>query len=290
MLKLLHLLDFYQGLGRRFRTRPSTASGILLMSCGGLGDTILFAYVLPRFLEMARKGETGTLLLRSDARKMEFLLPPEITVRDVDFRRLAKDLFYRRRVCEALFQAHYRLLVATDFLRHPYLDEVLAAACKAAESAAMEPRPWRKYDKTLRRNRRLYSRLFDSGPAHLDKVVRWSRFADWLTHSNNPLPLARLAETGLPPPARLNTPMVVIQPLSAVKQKQVPLSIQQRIIDSLPAAYRVVLTGAAKDLDRNLEYRVLLENPKVTFDSSTFEEVVPLLRAAAFDASHSPGW
>ncbi len=280
MLKLFHLLDFHQGLRRRFRTRPSTPSGVLLMSCGGLGDTVLFAYVLPRFLEMAHNGETVTLLLRGDARKMEFLFPPEITVRDVDFRRLAKDLFYRRRICEALFQAHYRLLVATDFLRHPYLDEVLAAACGAPESAAMEPRPWRKYDSTLRRNRRLYSRLFDSGPAHLDKVVRWSRFAEWLTGTTGPPPLARLAETHLPPPARLNAPAVVIQPFSAVKRKQIPLSIHQRIIDSLPAAYRVVLTGAAQDLDRNPEYRVLLENPRVAFDSSSFEEVVPLLRAA----------
>ncbi len=250
------------------------------MSCGGLGDTVLFAYVLPRFLEMAHNGETVTLLLRSDARKMEFLFPPEITVCDVDFRRLAKNILYRRRVCETLFQAHYRLLVTTDFLRHPFLDEVLAAACAAPESAAMEPRPWRKYDTTLHRNRRLYNRLFDSGPARLDKVIRWSRFADWLTRSSVPPPLARLAETHLPPAVRLNAPIVVIQPFSAVKQKQIPLSIHQQVIDSLPAAYRVILTGATQDLDRNPEYRVLLKNPRVTFDSSTFEEVVPLLRAA----------
>ena len=76
-------------------------------------------------------------------------------------------------------------------MRHPDMDEALLAAALAPEAVAMEPRPWRKYDARLGRNRRLYGRLFDSGDPLQDKVVRWSRFADWLSGAEeSPPPVA----------------------------------------------------------------------------------------------------
>ena len=135
-----------------------------------LGDTVLFAHVVEQFVSLAEKDEPVTVLLRADAMKMAFLLPADVRVLGVNFDHLRKDLGYRRRVTEDIFKAHYRLVVHTDYLRHPDLDEALLAAAQAPEAVAMEPRPWRKYDARLAANRALYTRLFDSGPPVQDKI------------------------------------------------------------------------------------------------------------------------
>ena len=171
MIKPFRILDWWLNRKRRSRPRSGTARGVLLISSGGLGDTVLFAHVAERFVSLAEKDEPVTVALRADAMKMAFLLPADVRVLGVDFDHLRKDLGYRRRVTDGIFEAHYRLVVHTDFLRHPDLDEALVAAAQAPESAAMEPRPWRKYDTRLRLNRSLYGRLYDSGDPHLDKLL-----------------------------------------------------------------------------------------------------------------------
>ena len=280
MFKPFQLLDLYLGWRRKGRTRAGEASGVLLLSCGGLGDMVLFALALPRFLDLADGSERVSVLVRGDAAPMTFVFPPSVEVRSVDFGRLMKDLEYRRRAGEELFDAHYRLVVSCDYLRHPYLDEALVAACAAPETLAMEPRPWAKYDRALRWNRGLYKRLYDSGPPRLDKVVRWTRFADWLTGETRPPPVVRLPEVGQPLPEAPAAPLVLVQPFSAVREKQSPASLYARIFEALPAGCRVVVTGAPGDLDHNPELLPLLELPGVEFDSSTFADLVPLLRAA----------
>ena len=280
MLKPFQLLDLYLGWRRKMRTRAGNASGVLLLSCGGLGDMVLFALVLPRFLDLSAGGERVSVLVRGDAVRMTFVFPPQVEVRSVDFGRLMKDLGYRRRACDELFNVQYRLVVSCDYLRHPYLDEALVAACAAPENLAMEPRPWAKYDRVLRWNRGLYKRLYDSGPPRLDKVVRWTRFADWLTGETRPPPMVRLPEAGQPLPEEPAAQLVLVQPFSAVREKQSPASLYARIVEALPTGRRVVITGTPGDLDRNPEFLPLLELPGVEFDSSTFADLVPLLRAA----------
>ena len=103
------------------------------------------------------------------------------------------------------------------------LDEALLAAAQAPEAVAMEPRPWRKYDARLDRNRRLYGRLFDSGDLRQDKVVRWSQFADWLSGAEeSPPPVALLPGEGLPPAEVADEPVVVMQPFSAKRRPILP--------------------------------------------------------------------
>lgn len=260
--------------------RRDEARGVLFVSAGGLGDTILFSVVLPRFLRLVAKNEPVTVLLRTDGAKTAFLFPKHVQVRTVDFKRFAKDKAYRYRVSKDLYLDHFRLIVSTDYLRHPDLDEAMIAAAKPKRALAMEPRPWAKYDRKLQANRALYSRLFDSGGAHVDKVVRWARFADWLTGVSIAPPKVTLSADGLANPAALDRPTVVIQPFSAVKAKQSPVALYEALIDSLGADVDVVLTGAPGDLDANPDFNALLARDSVRFDSSTFEQVVPLLRAA----------
>lgn len=263
------------------RKARNAARGVLFVSAGGLGDTVLFSVVLPRFLRLVTKDEPVTVLLRSDGAKTAFLFPDRVRVRTVDFKRFAKDRSYRYRVSEDLYAEHFRLIVDTDYLRHPDLDEAMIAAAAPSRAIAMEARPWAKHDAKLKRNRCLYSSLFDSGGPHVDKVVRWARFADWATGRSVAPPKVALDANALAAPATLSRPTVVIQPFSAVKAKQSPVSLYKVLIASLGDGVDVVLTGAPGDLDANPDYRALLDLSNVRFDSSTFEDVVPLLRAAA---------
>lgn len=261
----------------RLRPRRRDASGVLFISAGGLGDTVLFSLVLPRLLELAYVGETVTVLLRGDGARMSFLFPPQVQVLKVDFGRL-RDLGYRFQVAADLHDAHYRLVVHTDFLRHPDLDEFLVASCRAKETAAMAPRPWRKYQKRLDANRRLYDRLFESGPAHADKVLRWARFADFLTGRTEAAPLVLLPPEARPPAQSLPAPTVLFQPFSAVKEKQSPPELWALIARSLPEGWRVRLAGHPSDLDKNPEYRALLDLPNVTFEGAPFATLAGIIQ------------
>ncbi|MGE5477867.1 MAG: glycosyltransferase family 9 protein [Bacteroidales bacterium] len=276
-MRLHRLLDPALIRLRRLRPRAGDASGVLLLSAGGLGDTVLFSLVLPRLLELARPGEDVTVLLRSDGARMSFLFPPEVKVRKVDFGRL-RDIGYRRQVADELYDAHYRLVVHTDFLRHPDLDEFLVAAAHAPETAAMEPRPWGKYDQRLAANRRLYGRLFQSGAAHADKVLRWSAFADFLTGRHAPPPVVLLPPAARPPAADVGAPTVLFQPFSAVKQKQSPPELWAAIARGLPHGWQVKLAGHPSDLDKNPEYRALLDLPNVTFEGAPFAELAGIIQ------------
>jgi ADP-heptose:LPS heptosyltransferase len=278
-VKLHRIVDPALGLARRLAPGRGEPAGVLLVSAGGLGDTVLFSLVLPRFLELARPGEAVTVLLRSDAARMGFLFPKEVQVVAVDFARLRR-LDYRSRMLARLHQANYRLVVSTDYLRHPDLDEALIEACAAADTAAMAPRAWPKHDRRLAANRRLYRRLFDSGSANQDKVVRWARFADFLTGRTAPPPLVRLDSSRLPEAARLPAPTVVIQPFSAVKLKQSPPELYRAIIAALPKGWQVRIAGHPSDLDKNPEFKPLLDLPDVAFEPAPFAQLAGVLRAA----------
>jgi ADP-heptose:LPS heptosyltransferase len=264
--------------------RGGVARGVLLVSAGGLGDTVLFARVLPRFLALAQPGETVTVLMRSDGAKMSFLFPAGVRVVTVDYRRL-REIGYRRRIFADLYRTHYRLVVHTDYLRHPALDEALVAAVAAPDSAAMEPRPSAKHDRRLRANRRLYRRLFASGPMVQDKLLRWARFAAFLTGQAAPPPVLRLPDDQMPEAAALPAPTVIFQPFSAVALKHSPPELWRRIIAALPQGWQVRIAGHSSDLDKNPDYRCLLDLPGVSFEPAPFQELAPILRASALVVS-----
>ncbi|RAU23864.1 hypothetical protein CU669_01950 [Paramagnetospirillum kuznetsovii] len=278
-MKLHRLTDPVVGLERRLSRRGGAASGVLLLSAGGLGDTVLFSLVLPRFAGLARAGEAVTVLLRSDAAKMSFLFAPAIKVLTVDFARL-RQIGYRRRIMADLYRSHYRLVVSTDFLRHPDLDEALAFACAAPETAAMAPRPWPKHDRRLNANRRLWGRVFDSGEARQDKLIRWSRFADALTGIAAPPPVVTLPPERMPEVVPLAAPTVFIQPFSAVKAKQSSPDLYRAIIAALPPGWQTRIAGHPSDLDKNPDYRSLLDLPGVAFEPAPFAALAGLLRSA----------
>ena len=211
---------------------------------------------------------------------MAFLLPPEIDVMAIDFKLLRHSLRYRRKHFARLFENHYRLAISTDFLRHPDLDESLIRAAAADSAIAMEPRPWPKYNRALQNNRTLFQRLFNSGPLRIDKVIRWTKFADWITGKTVAAPKVHIPQSRIDLDNQLGSVDVMIQPFSAVKLKQSSPDLYQRIIERLPEGTRVAITGAPSDLDNNPDFRSLLDLPNVVFDPSTFVELAPKLKAA----------
>lgn len=274
------MLDRLDLLALKFKSRTGTPDGVLLTVGGGLGDAVMLAHVLPRFLALRKPGERATVLLRRDAAKMAFLFPKDLTVETVDYGRFLKSGSYRREIMGRIHAAHYRAAVSVDYLRHPRIDDMLIAAAAAPETAAMEPRSWPKHDRALRANRAIYKHLFDSGPPLTDKIVRWSRFAAWLTGTDAPPPVASLSPETLPPPVAVDHPTVIMQPFSAVPEKQSPPDLWRKIVEALPPGSRAVMAGAPTDLERNPVFRSLLDLPNVVFDGSTFQGIVPLLRAA----------
>ena len=164
-MKLFRLIDAYQRWRTKSRPRTGEASGVLLISAGGLGDTILFSHVLEAFCQYATPGEPVTVLLRKDGAKTAFLFPDHVQTLIVDFGPFRKDLGYRLKIANQLYDAHYRSVISTDYLRHPDLDEAMMLATGASELIAMSARPWSKYQALLDKNARQFSRMFDSGQA-----------------------------------------------------------------------------------------------------------------------------
>lgn len=250
-----------------------------MVSAGGLGDTVLFSRVVDRFMGLARNGEPVTLMLRSDARAMAFLFPPEIIIETVDYKRLRQPS-YRYPLFEKVRRAGYRLVIHTDYLRHPDLDEALVRAAKGDDVVAMVPRPSPKHDKALAKARRFYSRWVETGPPLTDKIVRWARFAQELTGQILPAPNLVLDPEAGPPAVHVDHPVAVLQPFSAVTLKQSPVELWNRIIAAIPPQWEIKVAGHPNDLSRNPAYQILLDHPNVQFEGVPFAQLAGILRGA----------
>ncbi len=262
------------------RLPGAVPSGVLLLRSGGLGDTILFAHVFPYFRALALAGEKITVLVRHDAAKTAFLFGPDVEILSVDYGRFLRNPVYRMQVATDLRRRNFRIAASTDERRHPLIDEAMIAATGAPDRPAMEAASWPKYAARLVANRRFFTRLLAPSEATLHVIEKWTRFANWLTGSNHPAPLALLHGVGLAQPAALERPTVVIQPFAAIKQKQITPSDVAALIDAMPAGTDLVITGTASELEQAPKIGVLSRRNNVRFEGGTFESLVPLLRAA----------
>jgi len=154
----------------------------------------------------------------------------------------------------------------------------MIAAALAPEALAMAPKAWPKHDARLARNRRLYTRVFEGarGPMHV--MERWARYADWLTGTPAPAPVARLADDGLAAPVSFERPTVAIQPFSAVALKQPAPDLWRAVLAEVPPDHDVLLLGAPADLARSPAHADLLNRPQVRFEPAPFAQLVPILR------------
>ena len=260
--------------------RSDNPSGTLLVSSGGLGDTILFSFVVDRFKMLATPGENVTLVLPKESIKVSFLFDREIRILPVDYKAFRKDRAYVKQITKQFYEANFRLVISTDFLRHPMLDERIIKCCDAQEVVAMEARPWRKYEKSLKKNRALYTQLFNSGPVHLDKILRWSKFADWLSGVQMPPPQLRLPDGRVNPGRDFSKPTVVLVPFSAVKEKQSVPQAFADIIKHLKGRYDFLVATTERDIEANPEYGNIFHKAGISIDKSSFEDLAPKIKNA----------
>ncbi len=275
-MRVQGLRDAWSRYRRQRISRQGTPSGVLLISSGGLGDTVLLSHVVERFADLAGDNETVSIILRTDGAKTSFLFPDGIEVQKIDYGRLRRDQSYRDDTAAAFYAANYRLVVSLDYLRHPYLDEFLMLAADGEQTLAMTAKPWPKYASDLAANAARIDRAFESGPPVYDKLKRWVDFANWANETNLPVPKTVLPSTAVGD--RTNT--VFIQAFSAVEQKQ-PLPTQfVAILAALPDDCDIRFTGAPGEDAKNPDYQPLFDDPRVTYDDSTFDAILPKLRTA----------
>ena len=279
-LKPLQILDNFFKFLDKSEQRESKPSGVLLLSCGGLGDTILFSHIIDHFIPLVKRNEAISVLIRDDSIKTAFLLPDTVKKITVNFHKLKKNLFYRKKIMQDLYHHNFRMVISTDYLRHPRLDEALILACQAPETAAMVARPWEKYQKLLDENARYYKILYDSGDKVYNKIARWVDFANSLTGANRPPPKTLISPKLLPTPLSEQRPLVIINPFSAVREKESPLELYETIIDNLASHIRIIITGTSKDLAKHPNFERLFRRKNVEFFDATFVDLLPKILAA----------
>lgn len=250
---------------RRLR-QPTQRSGLLLIASGGLGDNVLLSRVLPVFQSLAQPNERVLLLIRSDAAAVSFLFPPSIEVRTYHWRRFQRSLFYRWRLSYGLHRLGLRLVVSTDYDRHPFVDDHLVAAT-GAESLAEEARPSKKFARDVEANQRFFTRLLKPGHAPLHRYMRLVRLAGWIKGAEVPVPPLTAGRRARPAPG-----LVVLHPCAGDTRKNVSPQIFRAVMRALPDNARIVVSAAPGDLDRCPEYRVLLDDPRAVLDQSGLPE------------------
>ncbi len=267
-----HLLfDILMGLALRLTARRRKApSGVLLVTVRGPAEMVFLSAVVTRFMRLAERHETVTLLLRRDAAGMAFLFPRRLQLKRIDYSRLTEP-GTRWAAFREMHRANFRLVVSLDDRRVADQDEALVAATRAPRRAAMDiggdGRP---------RRRGAFTTLFPAGDAHQDKILRWSRFADFLGGFRQPAALARLPDARLPAPMRL-PPTAVLMPFSAVMERQLPPHLWLEVMDALPPGWQVRVAAHQSDFDRNPQFMSIVGSERVIVDTSDFEKLAAVL-------------
>lgn len=256
----------------RLVRRTRAPHGILLVSARGPAELVFLSAVLPRFMALAQEDEPVTLLMRDDAASMTFLLPPALTLKRLDFVKLAGSWRYGWRIFRELRLDAPRLVISLDQERVPHLDGALIQAAAAPEVAAMVAKG-REAETWL-------TRIFPSGPARQDKIVRLSRFADFLSGRKHRPALALLPDQRLPDAMEFEIPTAVIFPFSGIRQRQLPSATWAAILDSLPQDWHVHLAAHQADIRRNPDFKTILDRPHVHLDTSGFGHLASKLLGA----------
>jgi hypothetical protein len=247
----------------------------LILASGGIGDNILFSTVVNRFSAMAEPDELVTVLIRQDATGSTFLFPPGIAIETYDWKRFRRNLFYRWALCAKMRRKNLRLVISTDYERHPFVDEIIIAACGTC-AWAETARPSRKYEQFHRRNAGYFDSLVETpSPSH--RLMHWINLANALTGQDQGLP----DFSSKPCHGKTTGETVVLHPFSSDRRRELPVDVFETIIKEIPTRYRRLLSCTKDDLDRHPEWRDRLEKFGVSVDMSTLQSKYETLKTAA---------
>ena len=267
------LLALFRLMGGR---RPRR--GLLLVVSGGIGDAILFSVAAPQFAALAEAGEPVVLVTPPSSAALDFLMPPGFTLWPVDYRRFRRNAFYRARIGWALFGLGARRAIATDYLRHPLVDDAVVFFSDAPERIGLDPKPWPKYSGLLRANLGHYTRIVPVSHAPLHKFVRWLHLPAALSGRDLMVPPVRreMARPVVPTAERV----VVIHPFASTRARQPSAAWFAGLLAQLPAEYRLVLSCGPGDLERNPDFAALAAGPRLSLDTGSLADKAAALAVA----------
>ncbi|MDB9703956.1 hypothetical protein OAA86_07665, partial [Rhodospirillales bacterium] len=112
----------------RARKAREDKRGLLIVSSGGIGDTILFSLMIERFMSLVPDGEDVTLVVRSESQIVRFLFSERVHMMPVDYRKFIRSPLYRFSVSKKICDLGVRTAISTDHLRLPTVDDVMIMA------------------------------------------------------------------------------------------------------------------------------------------------------------------
>lgn len=267
-------VDHVQAARRRLSHKRTGRSGLVVVCTGPAEDIVLLSIVLPRLRALVREREPVLLVLDEAAMAPAFLCEGTAELFPVDMGRFGAVTDYRANMLSAVYEFNARGVVSMDYDRDPALDEALIEAMNV-RGMGLVPRPGGPASRAG-----LFEGQFNSGPAGTHRLVRWSRFVDWLLDEETPLPKVRLPEESLAGAGSPEPPTLVIQPFSRIAGKQPRADFYRPMIDMLPADWQVVVLGSEALLERSPDVRGLIDPPRVVLHETDLEGAVPLLRSA----------
>jgi ADP-heptose:LPS heptosyltransferase len=270
--------------GMAARARPEKR-GLLLVSSGGLGDTILFSLMIERFMALVPADEDIYLVVRRESRAASFLFPDRVRMLPVDYRRFIKSPSYKLGVCRQIRDIGARIAISTDHLRLPTVDDVMIMASGAAERYALSPRSWPKHDRQLAENRQWYSRWIDPDPQMAHRLIRWWELANALSGESPPPPVVRFAAKRLPFAVTGARPHIVLHPFSAIAEREAAPEVFVAIAEAFRDSHDIIVSAGPGDPARAPQHAPLLALPGVRIDESDLQAKAALLRGAALAVS-----
>lgn len=255
-------------------------SGLVLVSSGGLGDSMLFSLMIDRFMALVGHDEPVTLVVRSESRAVSFLFSERVRMMPVDYRRFIRSPIYKLAVCRQLRDFGARIAISTDHLRLPTVDDVMVMATGAAERYALAPRTWPKHDDALQKHREWYTRWVDPDPAMAHRLIRWWELAAALSGDTAPPPRVTFPADRLPHAVRGTRPTLVLHPFSAIGEREAAPAVFTALAEAFRDSHEIILSAGPGDLDRAPRHRALATMPGVHLDQGTLAEKAALLRGA----------
>ena len=110
----------------------------------------------------------------------------------------------------------------------------------------------------------------------MHRYVRWLHLLAHLTHQPlSYIPLQRQAA------GNHKNRKVIIHPFASTRTRQPSVDWFAQLIEAIPAEFSVALSCGPGDLERNPDFSVLLDNPRVTLDTSSLSDKAAWIGNAA---------
>ena len=259
--------------------------GLLIVSSGGIGDTILFSLMIERFMSLVPDDEDVTLVVRSESQIVHFLFSERVHMMPVDYRKFIRSPLYRLSVSKKIRDLGVRTAISTDHLRLPTVDDVMIMASGAAARYALTPRSWLKHDAALVQRREWYTNWIEPEPAMTHRLIRWWELARGLTKDDTPQPKVTFAPERLPAAVKGERPHIVLHPFSAIAEREAAPDVFIAIAEAFSATHDIILSTGPNDLARAPHHQALADLPQVKRDDTDMKSKAALMRGAALVVS-----